>query len=87
MPVRVISYAAGTISWTQNKIAELDRKSRESFNIQGSLHPRADINSLYARQNKGGNGLRQVEYTSVRRNCNFEYINNKRLNKPLLNAV
>ena len=86
--IPVIGYAAGIISWTQNEVAELDRKTRKALNTHGGLHPRADINRLYSPGNKGGWALRQVKYTIlIEQMTILEYINNKLLAEPLLNAV
>ena len=55
--IPVISYTAGIISWTQNEIAELDRKTRKTLNKYGGQRPRANISTLHAPGNKGGRGL------------------------------
>ena len=63
-------------------------KIRKILNIYGGQHSRADTNRLYASQNKGRRGLKQVEYTILSEQMALtEHINNKCLTELLLNAA
>ena len=79
--IPVIGYTAGIISWKQNEIAELDRKTKKTLDIHGGPHQMADINLLNVPANKGGRGLTQIEYTILSEQMALqEYINSKCLN-------
>ena len=86
--IPVIINTAGIKSWTQNEIAESDRKTRKTTYIYGGLHPRADINRQYVPRNKGGRVLSQVKCTILSKEMALqEYVNNIHLTDRLLNAV
>ena len=84
----VITYTAGIINWSQNELAELDRKTRKTLTMYGGLHPRADVHRLYIPRKNGGRGLREVA-ASVTFQCAGlqEYIMEAKDSDPLIEAV
>ena len=59
--VSIIRYGAGIINWTQEELKCIDKKSRRMLTMYRSMHPRADIDSLYWKKADVGKGLASVE--------------------------
>ena len=59
--VAVFRYWAGIIQWKASGLKDLDRKSRKIMTMYGGLHPKSDVDRLYAKRNEGGRGLISVE--------------------------
>ena len=45
--IPVTSYTGSVIKWTENEVADLDRKPRKTLTMYKVLHPRADTHRLY----------------------------------------
>ena len=59
--VAVLRYGGGLISWTEEEMKNLDRKTRKLMTMNGALHPRSDVNRLYVPRTRGGRGLISCE--------------------------
>ena len=59
--VPVIRYTAGIVEWTKMELCNLDRKTRKMMTIHRALHPRANVNRLYAPRKEGGKGMISIE--------------------------
>lgn len=52
-----IRQGIGIVDWTKINIQKLDRKSRKLLAVYGVYHPKTDINWLYLKRDRGGEGL------------------------------
>ena len=59
--VGVIRYSAGIIDWTLEDLKRMDIRTRKLLTMNGTLHPRANVDRLYLKRNEGGRGLISVE--------------------------
>ena len=57
----VIRYTAGIIDWTKEELCNLDRKTRKTMTMHRALHPRSNVNRIYAPRKDGGKGLLSIE--------------------------
>jgi hypothetical protein len=60
LAIPVLRCSFDIISWHQEEIQKLDRKTRKMLTIHGQHHPRADINRLFFSIKDGGRGLMQI---------------------------
>jgi hypothetical protein len=58
--VPVFRYSFG-INWHQEKLQNLDRKTRKLLAIHGQHHSKTDVDRLYGPRKQGGTGLMQLE--------------------------
>jgi len=49
----VLRYHFGIISWHQEELQKLDRKTRKLLTIHGQHHPKADVDRLYVPRKQG----------------------------------
>lgn len=61
LAVPVIQYSFGIIKWTQAELRKIDRQTRKLMNMNGALHPRADVDRLYLPRKEGGRGMHSIE--------------------------
>ena len=59
--VAVLRYGAGIINWKNDKLKELDRKTRKMLTMYKVFHPKSDVDRLYISRRKGGRGLMNCE--------------------------
>ena len=59
--VSVLRYGAGIIRWTKEELKTLDRKTRIVLTMNGSFHPKSDVDRLYVSRLNGGRGLISFE--------------------------
>ena len=57
----VVHYTADIMKWAKEELETLDRMTRKQLTLYGALHPRLDVNRLYANREVGGRGLVSVE--------------------------
>ena len=55
--VAIFRYGVGIIQWKASELKDLDRKLRKAMMMYGGLHPKSDIDRLYAKRKEGGRGL------------------------------
>ncbi|XP_068734717.1 uncharacterized protein [Montipora capricornis] len=55
--VSAMKYSASFISWTQEELGVLDRRTRKYLNMYNALHLRESVARLYLRRKIGGRGL------------------------------
>jgi len=86
LAVPVLRYSFEIINWHQEKLQNLDRKTRKLLTIHGQHHPKADVDCLYVRRKQGGRGLLQLEAAHVVEITKLlEYVDRKE--DPLIQVV
>ena len=55
--VAVLRYGVGVLKKTTEELKELDGKTRKVTTMYGALHPKSDVNRLYAKRKGLGLGL------------------------------
>ena len=50
-------YSAGVVEWKNDELKVLHRKTRKMMTLHGALHPRSDVDRVYAARQKGGRRL------------------------------
>ena len=84
--VAVISFGAGIIDWNMDELKQVDKKTRKIMTMNGTLHPKSDIDRLYLGRKNGGRGLISCEYCVRAEENNLRYYL-EHTNEPLLNKV
>lgn len=51
------SYSVAFVDWTNSELANLDRRARKKFNMNGRLHSRPGVTKLCIPLKEGGSGL------------------------------
>ena len=59
--VVLLRYGAGIINWKVDELKIMDRTTRKTLTIYGTLHPKSDIDRLYMKRKHGGKGLISIE--------------------------
>ena len=59
--VGIIRYGAGVLDCTQEELKNIDIKTRKLMTMNGSLHPRGNVDRLYLARKEGGRGLTSCE--------------------------
>ena len=54
--VSIIRYGAGIVQWRMNELSAIDRKKQKLLTMYRSLHPRANVDSLYWKRKMVGSG-------------------------------
>ena len=54
--VGVVRYSAGIVDWTMEEVANMDRRTRKIFAMNGCLHTRSNVGRLYQPRKEGGRG-------------------------------
>ena len=52
-----ITYEAGVLDWTKEKLKVIDIKTKKSMTMNGSLHPRENIGRMDLTKKEGERGL------------------------------
>ena len=52
---------AGILQWKESELKDVDRKSRKTMAMYGSLHSKSDVDRLYIKKKEEGRGLMGVE--------------------------
>ena len=55
--VGIIRYGAGVLDWTKEELKSIDSKTRKLMTMNGSLHPRGNVGTLYLARKKEEEGL------------------------------
>ena len=58
--VSLVRYGTSVIKWTQQKLENIDRRTKKMMHLYGAIHPRADVDRLYVQRDEGGRGLMSV---------------------------
>ena len=61
MVVSLVRCSAAFVSWRKSELQAIDRKTRKSFTIYGTLHPKSDADRLYIPRKEGGGSLISIE--------------------------
>ena len=59
--VSLLRYSGRIINWTKSELEELDRNTRKSLTIPGTLHPRSNVSGLQLPRREGQRDLVCVE--------------------------
>ena len=59
--VSLLRYSAAFVSWRKSELQAIDRKTRKLFTMDGTLHPKSDVDRLCIPRKEGGRGLISVE--------------------------
>lgn len=63
--VEVVKYSVSILKWTKEKISTLDRRTRKSMLLQGTLHSEGKINLLFMKRKKSYRGLINIDYCII----------------------
>ena len=58
--VAVMRYGAGLVKWTKEELEKLHRQTRTIMTMNGALHPKSDVETLYVARQRAGRGLQSV---------------------------
>eukprot|EP00795_Rhopilema_esculentum_P015411 gene15411-biopygen4913 len=84
--VSLIRYGADIVDWIKAELEEMDRKTGKIFTMNGSLHPRSDVDRLYLKRTEGGRGLQCLEEVVKLEELSLAFYLSKKEEK-LLNEV
>ena len=59
--VGVVRYSVGTVDWTMEEVANMDRRTRKILALNGCLHTRSNVARLYLPTKERGRGLIGIE--------------------------
>jgi len=59
--VPALRYSFGIISWNQEELQNLDKKTRKLQTIHAQRHPKADVDHLYVPRKHGRRVLKQLK--------------------------
>jgi len=86
LAVAVLRYSFGIVTWHQEELQKLVRKTRKLLTMHGQHHPKADVDRLYIPRKQGGRGLMQLEAAQeVEITKLVEYVDRKE--DPLIQVV
>ena len=57
----LLRYSTAFINWRKCELQAIDGKTRKLFTVYGGLHPRSDVDRLYAPRKDEGRGLITTE--------------------------
>ena len=72
--VPLLRYSGPFLKWTRDELKQMDRITRKLMTMPKALHPRDDVDRLYASRKEGGRGLASIEDsvdTSIHRLENY----------------
>ena len=72
--VPLIRYSEPFLKWTRDELKQMDQRTRKLMTMHKALHPRDDVDRLYASRKEGGRGLASIEdsvYASIHRLENY----------------
>ena len=56
-----VRYSGPFLKWTRDELKHMDQKTRKLMTMHKALHPRDDVDRLYASRKEGGRGLASIE--------------------------
>ena len=59
--VSLIRYSAAFVSWRKSELQAIYRKTRKLFTMDGTLHPKSDVDRLCIPRKEGGRVLISIE--------------------------
>ena len=59
--VPLVRYLRPFLKWTRDELKQMDRRTRKLMTIHKAVHPRDDVDRLYASRKEGGRGLTSIE--------------------------
>ena len=59
--VHLVRYSGPFLKWTRDELKQMDQRTRKLMTMHKALHPRDDVDRLYARRKEGGRGLASIE--------------------------
>ena len=59
--VPLVRYSGPFLKWTRDELKQMDQRTRKLMTIHTALHPRDDVDRLYASRKEGGRGLASIE--------------------------
>ena len=68
--VPLVRYSGPFLKWTREELKQMDQRTRKLMPMHKELHPRDDVDRLYAFRKEGGRGLASIEdtvYASIQR--------------------
>ena len=57
----LLRYSAAFVSWRKSELQAIYRKTRKLFTMDGTLHPKSDVDRLCIPRKEGGRGLISIE--------------------------
>ena len=63
--ITMLSYSAEVNDWMSYAIREMDRATKKIMNIFHEIYPRDDVEKIYIKRTKGGQGLKSIEETML----------------------
>ena len=71
LAVPLLRYGFRNVNWHQEKLQELNRKTRQLLTIHPQHHPKSDVDHLFVLRKQEGRGLMKLEeaYTVEITNC------------------
>ena len=61
--VPLVRYSGPFLKWTRDELKQMDQRTRKLMTMHKALHPRDDVDRLYASRKEGGRGLASIEDT------------------------
>ena len=58
--VPLVRYSGPFLKWTRNEAGQMDQRTRKPMTMHQALHPRDDVDRLYASRKEGGRGLASI---------------------------
>ena len=59
--VPLVRYSGPFLKWTEDKLKQMDQRTRKLMTMHKALHPRDDIDRLFVSRKEGGRGLASIE--------------------------
>ena len=59
--VPVVRYSGPFLKWTRKELKQMGQRTRKLMTMNRALHPRNDVDRLYASRKEGGRGLANIE--------------------------
>ena len=59
--VPLVRYSGPFLKWTRDELKQMDQRTRKLMTMHKVLHPRDDVDRLYASRKEGGRGLASIE--------------------------
>ena len=59
--VHLVRYSGPFLMWTREELKQMDKRTRKLMTTHKALHPRDDVDRLYASRREGGKGLVSIE--------------------------
>ena len=57
----LVRYSGPFLMWTRDELKQMDQRTRKLMTMHKALHPRDDVDRLYASRKDGGRGLASIE--------------------------